>query len=234
MRGAWATRMSRWSPWPGVRSPWPERPTTSRRARVSFYAKEQSDGASMGGPGIDGSWPWRRRRVGSGDRLSSAGGRVACREMTNGTGGDARFNVPTGIAVDSAGTLYVTDSQNYTIRRITPAGVVTTFAGEAGVVRKRRRNGQRRAIRRSAGSRRRQRGHRVYRRYLQSHDPEDHARRRGDDAGGPGGKHRKRRRHGQRRAIQSALEGWPSTAPARCMSPIPTITRSGRSRPAAS
>ena len=50
----------------------------------------------------------------------------------DGTGGDARFNVPTSIAVDSSGTLYVTDSQNDVVRRITPAGVVTTFAGEAG------------------------------------------------------------------------------------------------------
>ena len=48
------------------------------------------------------------------------------------TGGDARFNVPTGIAVDSSGTLYVTDTHNYVIRRITGAGAVTTFAGEAG------------------------------------------------------------------------------------------------------
>lgn len=50
----------------------------------------------------------------------------------DGTGGDARFNVPTGVAVDSEGTVYVTDSQNYVIRKITSAGAVTTFAGEAG------------------------------------------------------------------------------------------------------
>jgi sugar lactone lactonase YvrE len=48
------------------------------------------------------------------------------------TGGDARFNVPTGIAVDSSGTLYVTDSHNDVIRRITAVGAVTTFAGHAG------------------------------------------------------------------------------------------------------
>ena len=50
----------------------------------------------------------------------------------DGTGGNALFNVPTSIAVNSSGTLYVTDSQNYVIRRITPAGVVITFAGNAG------------------------------------------------------------------------------------------------------
>ena len=47
----------------------------------------------------------------------------------DGTGGNARFNVPTSIAVNSAGTLYVADSHNCFIRAVTPAGVVTRFAG---------------------------------------------------------------------------------------------------------
>jgi sugar lactone lactonase YvrE len=51
----------------------------------------------------------------------------------DGSGSAARFYLPSGIAVDGAGTLYVADSINETIRRITPAGTVTTFAGLAGV-----------------------------------------------------------------------------------------------------
>jgi len=51
---------------------------------------------------------------------------------TDGAGTAARFNAPRGIALDSAGNLYVADQLNFVIRRITPAGQVSTFAGRAG------------------------------------------------------------------------------------------------------
>lgn len=45
---------------------------------------------------------------------------------------NARFNRPRGIAVATDGTIYVADSQNHTIRKITTGGTVTTLAGLAG------------------------------------------------------------------------------------------------------
>jgi sugar lactone lactonase YvrE len=47
----------------------------------------------------------------------------------NGNGTAARFNFPQGIAIDSAGNLFVVDGSNYAIRKVTPAADVTVFAG---------------------------------------------------------------------------------------------------------
>jgi mucin-19 len=47
----------------------------------------------------------------------------------DGTGSGAQFNGPSAIVINSSGTLFVSDAGNHCIRRITSAGVVSTFAG---------------------------------------------------------------------------------------------------------
>ena len=51
---------------------------------------------------------------------------------TDGTGASAQFAGPAGVTVDSMGNIYVADTGNHTIRKVTPAGAVTTLAGAPG------------------------------------------------------------------------------------------------------
>jgi sugar lactone lactonase YvrE len=64
--------------------------------------------------------------------VSTFAGYAGTKGSADGVGAAARFNAPTGIAVDDHGNLYVTDEWANTIRRITSAGDVTTLAGRAG------------------------------------------------------------------------------------------------------
>jgi sugar lactone lactonase YvrE len=71
--------------------------------------------------------------------MSSAGvvttiaGLAGVSGSADGVGNQARFNSPQGVAVDSIGNLYVSDTFNNTIRRISPDGTVTTLAGSPGI-----------------------------------------------------------------------------------------------------
>ena len=51
----------------------------------------------------------------------------------NGQARAAQLNFPAGLAVDSGGNLYIADSSNNRIRKVTPGGIITTFAGNGNV-----------------------------------------------------------------------------------------------------
>jgi len=53
-------------------------------------------------------------------------------QLVDGPGRDARFDWPSSLAVDTTETIYVADTSNNVIRKITPAGMVSTLAGGFG------------------------------------------------------------------------------------------------------
>jgi hypothetical protein len=73
------------------------------------------------------------RKITSTGVVTTLAGTAGSSGSVNGTGSAARFKNPYGVTVDSSGSVYVSDSGNYTIRRVTSAGVVTTMAGTAGL-----------------------------------------------------------------------------------------------------
>ncbi|MBI3884252.1 MAG: hypothetical protein HY302_00750 [Opitutae bacterium] len=73
------------------------------------------------------------RKITPAGLVSTLAGSATNRGVTDATGSAARFNFPSGVAVDAAGTVYVADTGNATIRKITAAGAVTTLAGLPGV-----------------------------------------------------------------------------------------------------
>ena len=72
------------------------------------------------------------KRMAADGSLVTIAGSSSAAGSTDGTGSDARFSFPLGIAVDGAGMIYVSDAGTSIIRRVTPDGVVTTMAGTAG------------------------------------------------------------------------------------------------------
>jgi sugar lactone lactonase YvrE len=71
------------------------------------------------------------RRVTAAGVAVTLAGRAGSSGSINGTGTAATFNSPSGIAVDSGGNVYVADTLNHVIRKVTSAGLVSTVAGQA-------------------------------------------------------------------------------------------------------
>ena len=72
------------------------------------------------------------RRMNSSGAVVTLAGMAGFTGTADGTGSEARFNSPQGVAVDGAGNVYVADTFNHTIRVISPTGAVSTIAGTAG------------------------------------------------------------------------------------------------------
>lgn len=73
------------------------------------------------------------RKITSTGTVTTLAGSPGVWGTNDGTGSAALFNGPVGIAIDAKTNLFVSDANNHTIRRITPGGIVTTWAGCPGM-----------------------------------------------------------------------------------------------------
>jgi len=73
-----------------------------------------------------------RKIVASTGAVTTLAGQAGISGNIDASGSAARFNNPSGVAVDSAGNVYVTDTLNNTLRKVTASGAVSTLAGQAG------------------------------------------------------------------------------------------------------
>ncbi len=78
------------------------------------------------------SWNALVRKLSPLGVVTTVAGNIGVSGYADGQGTNAIFNNPTGIAVETSDNLYVADSQNSVIRKITPDGTVSTFAGLVG------------------------------------------------------------------------------------------------------
>lgn len=105
-------------------------------------ATQATFGSLMSGSSVDGAgnvyvsdtYGNVVRKITPAGLVTTVAGKAGEVGSADGVGEAARFSSPAGIVVDPAGVLFVADSGNRLIRRITPAGRVTTIAGTVGTI----------------------------------------------------------------------------------------------------
>ncbi len=103
---------------------------TGSAARFNAPSGVAVDGA--GNVYVAAFWSQTIRKVTPAGVVTTLAGLAGSQGSADGTGSAARFSGPSGVAVDCAGNVFVADKWNHTIRKVTPAGVVTTLAGLTG------------------------------------------------------------------------------------------------------
>ena len=98
---------------------------------ASFFNPNGIATDSAGNVYVADSYNHTIRKITAAGMVSTLAGTAGVIGSADGSGAAARFAYPQGIATDSAGNVYVADSYNHTIRKVTPAGGVSTFAGVA-------------------------------------------------------------------------------------------------------
>ncbi|MCO4761732.1 MAG: hypothetical protein KC502_09525, partial [Myxococcales bacterium] len=96
---------------------------------ASFYNPQGIAADSLGVIYVADTYNQRIRKISKTGMVTTlAGGSSG--SFKDGVGAAARFNYPAGLAVSANGTVYVADTNNHRIRRITANGTVTTVAGD--------------------------------------------------------------------------------------------------------
>jgi len=106
--------------------------TNATGTASSFFNPTDVNANSAGNLFVADSGNHTLRKIATNGAVTTLAGQAGVSGSLDANGLNARFNAPTGLAADSSGNLFVTDTGNHTLRKITSTGEVTTFAGTAG------------------------------------------------------------------------------------------------------